>query len=80
MMNVNVYLWKIYACSAAKLTCCLPSGSFRKKEVLKELGDQPEVQHYIDILKVCETKKAEEALTAREAIEKTFINTKDKHR
>ncbi|XP_042575590.1 sensor for unfolded proteins in the ER ire1-like isoform X3 [Cyprinus carpio] len=52
----------------------------RKKEVLKELGDQPEVQHYIDILKVCETKKAEEALTARKAVEKTFINTKDKHR
>lgn len=48
--------------------------------MLKELGDQPEVQHYIDILKVCETKKAEEGLTAREAVEKTFINKKDKHR
>ncbi|XP_050961868.1 uncharacterized protein LOC127162960 [Labeo rohita] len=52
----------------------------RKEEVLRKLGDQPEVQYYIDISKVCKTRKAEEGLTAREAVERTFSNKKDKSR
>ncbi|XP_043084631.1 serine/threonine-protein kinase/endoribonuclease ire-1-like [Puntigrus tetrazona] len=52
----------------------------RKEDTLKKLGDRPEVQHYSDILKVCKTKEAEVRLTAREAVEKTFTDKKDKSR
>ncbi|XP_058653943.1 uncharacterized protein LOC131553354 [Onychostoma macrolepis] len=50
----------------------------RKEEVLRKVGDRHEVQCYIDILAACKIRKAEEGLTAIEAIERAFINKKDK--
>ncbi len=52
--------------------------SFRKEEVLRKVGDQTEVQCYIDISAACKIRKAEEGLTAIEAVERAFINKKDK--
>ncbi|XP_073705053.1 serine/threonine-protein kinase/endoribonuclease IRE1-like isoform X2 [Garra rufa] len=51
----------------------------RIEEVLKKVGDQPEVQYYSDILKACIIWKAEEGLIGIEAIEKAFIDRKDKN-
>lgn len=77
IVGLDVYLWKRYACSAAKLTLWLLF-SFRKDEVLRKVGDKPEVQYCIDILKACNIWKAEKGLTGIEAIEKAF-DIKDKN-
>ncbi|KAK2916799.1 hypothetical protein Q8A67_001173 [Cirrhinus molitorella] len=49
------------------------------EEVLRKVGDQPEVQYYTDILKACKIWKAEKGLTGIEAVEKAFINRQDKN-
>ncbi|ROL53009.1 Serine/threonine-protein kinase/endoribonuclease ire-1 [Anabarilius grahami] len=49
----------------------------RKNEVVKKIGDQHEVQCYIDISEACKIKKAEAALTAKEAVESLFNNKKN---
>ncbi|XP_067238760.1 uncharacterized protein [Chanodichthys erythropterus] len=51
----------------------------RKNEVVKKLGDQHEVQYYIDISEACKIKKAEATLTVKEAVESLFNNKKDKN-
>ncbi|XP_048043379.1 probable serine/threonine-protein kinase ireA [Megalobrama amblycephala] len=51
----------------------------RKNEVVKKLGDQHEVQYYIDISEACKIKKAEATLTAKETVESLFNNKKDKN-
>lgn len=70
-----MHLCKRYACSAAKFTCFLCP--FRTEEVLRKVGDLPEVQYYIDISKACTIWKDEKGLTGLEAIEKAFIDKKD---
>ncbi|XP_050959557.1 probable serine/threonine-protein kinase irlA isoform X2 [Labeo rohita] len=49
----------------------------RKEGVIMKLGERNEVQYYINISKICETKKAEEGLTAKEAVERTLSEKKD---
>ncbi|XP_016304056.1 serine/threonine-protein kinase/endoribonuclease IRE1a-like isoform X2 [Sinocyclocheilus anshuiensis] len=49
------------------------------EEVLRKVGDRPEVQYYTDISKACQIWKAEKGLTGVEAVEKAFIDKKDKN-
>ncbi|XP_059392227.1 2-5A-dependent ribonuclease-like [Carassius carassius] len=44
----------------------------RKEEVLRKVGDRPEVQYYTDISEVCKIWKAEEGLTGTEAVKRAF--------
>ncbi len=76
-VGLDMHLCKRYACSAAKFICFLCS--FRKEEVLRKVGDRPEVQYYTGISKAYTIWKAEKGLTGIEAIEKAFIDKKDKN-